>query len=595
VAGLNGGGAAPRTQLGLLLRLHFLVLKRQATATPGRRFITFLLVVLGAVASVLLGLTALWGMWVGRRNGMAPAALDEAVHLVFAVVYGALILSPALGFRGNEFLDVTRLFHLPVSHRTVFTASTIGVSVSGAVLFWLPPLTGVVLGYVVPVTGSWNGEWGKVDGGLLAVRMGLVLAFLFHAVAMGQLLVLVLLNFLRSRRFQDLGLVIAPCIAGAVYLGTWWALTKGREQAGPRGTMVRDLLAAAPSRWIPFLPSRWLSEAMVGGFAGGLRAWLPFLAGFVPLTALVVALAARLQERAFLGDVPPLAAGPGGSGRRIPGGRLLARFFPDPVLAVASKELRLLRREPIVKTVLIGQAFFLGLPVMILALRPRGAEDTVGAVVRASWLLPFVLVFVENHLTMNLLGLEGQGISHLRTTPVSWRQVLVGKNLCYLLGFGVANALFSAAGLFSLRLLRPERVPDPWSAFGMAVVGGTCALAVVLAVGNVLSVAMPTSLAARGRMALRQQSAFSEGCYEKLARVAVFAGTLVLVAPIPLALHVLRTYAHGIFQEPWWPAAAIVFSVAYAAALLRAALPLAERMAREGEEMILERLTRSGE
>jgi hypothetical protein len=265
------------------------------------------------------------------------------------------------------------------------------------------------------------------------------------------------------------------------------------------------------------------------------------------------------------------------------------------VLAVASKELRLLRREPIVKTVLIGQAFFLGLPVMILALRPRGAEDAVGAVVRASWLLPFVLVFVENHLTMNLLGLEGPGISHLRTTPVAWRQVLLGKNLCYLLGFGLANALFSTAGLLALRLLRPERIPDPWSAVGMAVVGGTCALAVVLAVGNVLSVAMPTSLAARGRMALRQQSAFSEGCYEKLARVAVFAGTLVLVAPVPFALHVLRTYAHGIFQEEWWPPVAVAFSVAYAALLLRASLPLAARMAREGEEMILERLTRSGE
>ena len=592
---MNGGAASPRTQFGLLLRLHFLVLKRQATATPGRKFITFLLVVLGSVASILLGLTAFWGLWVARhRTGLSPGDLDEAMHLSFAVVYGALVLSPALGFRGNEFLDVTRLFHLPVSHRTVFTASTVGVSLSGAVLFWLPPLTGLVCGYMVP-----GGRWGQapeaMDWGLLAVRLALVGAFLFQAVAVGQLVVLLLLNFLRSRRFQDLGLVIAPCIAGAVYLGTWWALTRGRDQIGPQGAGLRDLLSAGLSRWIPFLPSRWLTEAMVGAGGGGWRPWLPFVLGFVPLTVIVLSLAGHLQERAFLGDVPPIAAGRGGSGRRIPGGRLLARFFPDSVLAIASKELRLLRREPIVKTVLIGQAFFLGLPVMILALRPRGDGDTVGAVVRASWLLPFVLVFVENHLTMNLLGLEGQGISHLRTTPVSWRQVLLGKNLCYLLGFGVANALFSAAGLLSLRLLRPERVPDPWSAVGMAVVGGTCALAVVLAVGNVLSVAMPTSLAARGRMALRQQSAFSEGCYEKLARVAVFAGTLVLVAPIPFALHVLKTYAHGIFQEDWWPPVAMVFSVVYAAALLRASLPLAERMAREGEEMILERLTRSGE
>jgi hypothetical protein len=583
VAGVNGGAPAPRSQLRLLLGLHFLVLRRQATATEGRKVVTFLLVTLGGIASLLLGATAFAGMASARqRLGMPPAQLDEALHLSFALVYGILVLAPALGFRGSEFLDVTRLFHLPVSHRTVFTASTIGVSLSGAVLFWLPTLTGLVVGYMVPGRGE------SMDWGLLAVRLGLVAVFLFHAVAVGQLLVLVLLNFLRSRKFQDLGLVVAPCIAGAVYLGTWWALARGRGPHGLGGSMLREILAAGPSRYIPFLPSRWLTEAMVGHA-------LPFFTGFLPLTAVLLLLAGHLQERAFLGDVPPLAAGRGGSGRRVPGGRLLARFFPDAVLAIASKELRLLRREPIVKTVLIGQAFFLGLPVLFLALGPRGGADPVGAVVRASWLLPFVLVFVENTLTMNLLGLEGQGISHLKTTPVSWRQVLLGKDLCYLLGFGAANALLASLGLLALAAARPGSVPGLASAILTAAVGGTCALAVVLAVGNVLSVAMPTSLAARGRMALRQQSSFSEGCYEKLARVAVFAGTLVLVAPIPLVLHVLRTYAHGVFQEDWWPPVAAVLSVAYAATLLRASLPVAERMARQGEEMILERLTRSGE
>ncbi len=594
---MNGEAPTARAQLGLLLRLHFTILRRQATATPGRKVVTFLLVTLGGFASILLGVTVLAGMYTGRhRFGWPPAAMDEAVHLGFAVVYGMLVLSPALGFRGNEFLDVTRLFHLPVSHRTVFVASTIGVSLSGAVLFWLPPLTGLVVGHMLPATGIYGrGGAGDMGWGLLAVRLALVGVFLLHAVALGQLVVLVLLNFLRSRRFRDLGLVVAPVVAGAVYLGTWWALARGRAAAGAGGTALRSLLGSGLSDWIPFLPSRWLTEALVGAGRGSFDAWVPFLLGFLPLTGIVLALAAHLQERAFLGDVPPLEAGRGGSGRRVPGGRLLARFFPDTVLAVASKELRLLRREPIVKTVLIGQAFFLGLPILILALRPRGDGDTVGAVVRVSWLLPFVLVFVENTLTMNLLGLEGAGVAHLRTTPVTWRQVLVGKDLCYLLGFGSANALFAAAGLAALRLLRPEKVPDPVAAVALATVGGTCALAIVLAVGNVLSVTMPTSLVVRGRMALRQQSSFSEGCYEKLARVAVFAGTLALVAPVPMALHVLPANAGWVFQEAWWTPVGAVLCIAYAAVLLRASLPLAERLAREGEEAILRRLTLSGE
>ena len=96
-------------------------------------------------------------------------------------------------------------------------------------------------------------------------------------------------------------------------------------------------------------------------------------------------------------------------------------------------------------------------------------------------------------------------------------------------------------------------------------------------------------------MALRQQDSFSEGCYEKLTRNAVFVGTLVLVLPIPLLLHILPGNAHGIFQEPWWPPVGAVLSVLYAATLLRISLPLAAERARDGEEAILRRLTRSGE
>ena len=584
-------------QFRLLLGIHFRVLKRQATATPGRRVVSILLVTLGGVASILLGLTVLASMWVGRhRVGLDPRLLDEAVHLGFAAVFVALVLSPALGFRGSDFLDVTRLFHLPVSHRTVFAASTVGISSSGGVLFWLPPLAGLLAGYQLPVRGDvWTRvDWSSMDWGLLSVRMFLVLLFLLHAVAVGQLLVLLLLDVLRSRRFRDLTMAMAPVVAGAVYFGAWWALTRGRSDLGPRSGAMHHLLGLGLSDRFPFLPSRWLTEAIVGSEAGGAGAWLPFLVGFLPLTLLVYFVGSRLQERAFLGDVPPPDLERGGSGRRIPGGAFLARLFPDPVLAIASKELRLLRREPIVKTVLLGQAVFLLLPVVMMALRPR-EEDAVGTVARISWAIPFLLVFVENTLTLNLLGLEGAGMGHLRTTPASWREILLGKNLCYLLLFGIVNAVLSAGALGAMALLRPEKVPDPGNAILVAAVGGAAALAVVMAVGNVLSVSLPTPLTVRGRMALRQQGSFSEGCYEKLARVAVFAGTLVLVVPIPLALHVLPANAGGIFQEAWWPPLAAALSVAYAAALLRISLPMAEEMARAGEDAILRRLTRSGE
>ena len=70
MAGLKSRPVAAREQWGLMLRLHFLLLKRQATASPGRKFVMAVLVILGAVASALLGFTAFAGMVVGRMRMM---------------------------------------------------------------------------------------------------------------------------------------------------------------------------------------------------------------------------------------------------------------------------------------------------------------------------------------------------------------------------------------------------------------------------------------------------------------------------------------------------------------------------------------------
>jgi hypothetical protein len=574
--------ASSWTQLVLLLRVHFRILKRLATATRGRRVVSTLLIVLGAVASFLLAVTGGVAMIAGRaRLGMSPVELDEGLHLAFAAVYLVIVLSPIFGFRGSEFMDVTRLFHLPITHRTVFSASAVGIVFSGGILFWLPPLWAIAAGY------SWK------NGAAVVPRLLIVLVFLLHAVAFGQVMVLALLNFLRSRRFRDMGLVLAPLFAGSLWLVAWGALARGRQAGG--GGILRRLLGMHLSTWFPFLPSRWATDAMVAVGQGDLVGWLPFLLGFLPLTFLLFRIAAVLQERAFLGEVPPEETAGARRRRIFPGTSWLKRWLPDEVLAIASKEWRLLSREPVVKTVLIGQSGFLLMPVLVLALRPSAQGDAVARVATYAWVFPYALVFVQNTLTMNLLGLEGAGVLHLRTLPSRWRSILAGKNLCYLLGFGAANALVTTAALLFVRAVRPSFMESPLRTVLLAVLGGTCALAIVLAVGNVLSVSMPSPLTVRGRMALRQQASLSEGCYEKLARLAIFAGTVILVVPVPLALLVLPHFAPGFFDSPWWLALASVLCPLYAGALLKASWPMAEEVAGNGEEMIVRRMVRSSE
>src|ERR1051325_9849036 len=75
----------------------------------------FAVLAFGFYALVLSGLLAAFIM---HHRDSEPALAAGAVHYAYLVVFFILAVTPILGFRGNEFLDVTKLFGLPVGHRT---------------------------------------------------------------------------------------------------------------------------------------------------------------------------------------------------------------------------------------------------------------------------------------------------------------------------------------------------------------------------------------------------------------------------------------------------------------------------------------------
>src|SRR6185503_289333 len=100
------------------------------------------------------------------------------------------------------------------------------------------------------------------------------------------------------------------------------------------------------------LPSWWAAEMLTG--EGAVR-FLPVLA-MLGLTAWLVRASALLQERAYHGEVNEGAVADS-VGARGPIGKIAARI-PDPIGALVEKELSLLRREPAVRSILIGQAMY---------------------------------------------------------------------------------------------------------------------------------------------------------------------------------------------------------------------------------------------
>jgi ABC-2 type transport system permease protein len=446
-------------------------------------------------------------------GSMAPEALLLFVQLAFLLVFAMLLAMPIISFAATDFYDITKLFHLPVSHRPVFVAQIIGMVCGGTPLFFLPAMLGVVVG---------------ASGGAARAFFSIpvLLLFLFQTVALARLLQLLLLNTLRSRRFRDLAAIGAACLSAGLFVLfrlTFDADSPTRNVAA----FLEDLLASGAANWVSAFPSSWIAALMVPG--AGLGPILLVVLVALPLTALTVWVAAILQERAFHGEVPvaqPRArtAGVAPAGR----GPGLLRFLPEPVRAVARREILLIRREPIVKTTLIQQAVFFLIPVAIAVFgQGGGAHPGVGALLRFG---VFVLLFVESILAMNFFGLEGSGIVVTLSSPTPRHQVLLGKCLAYFLLFAPVNVLFVLATAILVRILHGEVEA---ATVAVALIGAVSATLVLLGTGSIVSVLVPLRMTGRSRGALRQ-SGTGEGCLMALLRMVAILVLAVLVAPIVL-------------------------------------------------------------
>ncbi len=500
--------------VGILLWLRYRTMFRGGRS--GRQVFA---VVMGLM--VLTPLSLLFGAFslmttLHVAGNMGSEALLLWVRIAFFLVFAMLLAMPIISFASTDFYDITKLFHLPVSHRPVFVAQIIGMMFGGTTIFFLPAMLGVVIG---------------ASGGAAraVVSIPLLLLFLFQTVAVARLLQLLLLNTLRSRRFRDLAAIGAACLSAGIFV--LFRLTFNSDHPTRNiAAFLEELLISGAADWIGAIPSSWIATLMVPG--AGLNSILLVLLVALPLTALLVRIAAVLQERAFHGEVP--AARPGtraanaANAAKAGSGPGLFRFLPEPVRAIARKELCLIRREPIVKTMMIQQSVFFLVPVVV-AIFGSG----VGNAPRIEYLLRwgvFVLLFVESILAMNVFGLEGPGIVVTLSTPTPRHRVLLGKSLAYFLLFAPVNVLFvvTAAALVHFLTGAVSAI-----SVGVALVGAVSATLVLLGTGSIVSVLAPVRMASGSRGALRQPST-GEGCLLALFKMFSIGVLAVLVAPVVL-------------------------------------------------------------
>ncbi|MCA1736344.1 MAG: hypothetical protein LC739_09570 [Actinobacteria bacterium] len=266
---------------------------------------------------------------------------------------------------------------------------------------------------------------GQVVAGIAMVALCLVSA---------RLLTTILSDLLRSRRGRDLVAVVGPLIG---LIG--FAFTQGLQALAPErargGVRFLDFLWVAP----PGALARAVEEFADGSFSG-----LLFLIYGMLATAGLFLLWGRSLARL-------VTKSPGSSTRsRVRAGTLVRGlskrvtnlgWLSPQVTAVASKELRGLKRDPRLRSQFIG----LGVALLVLA-------AGIGRQLLGTEFAPLVAVagaFIGVNATgFNLLGMDNGSFWAYLASGVSWRAVMVGKNLAILIVAGAVSLVMAILGWF---------------------------------------------------------------------------------------------------------------------------------------------------
>ncbi|MCI0343498.1 MAG: hypothetical protein L0216_20520 [Planctomycetales bacterium] len=543
------------THLLLLLRLRALLFVRAFSGRPGRA-------AAGIVALLFLGPgAAIAGVAVFAAVRSSPPARLEAFAIATASGTCLLFLLAGAAARPAGRLPLSRLLALPLAHRTLLGAGLLGgfLGLPGALA--VPALAGLAAG--LPPAGA----------GPVAIRAGIALLLLGHAVVLGGLFGLLMAFAMRSRVLREAVLVASP----AFVIGLWLLPQLAGGAGGGAGL-------SSVLRWVgAVFPAAWAGRAMVSLPAGETAAALPFLAGFVPVTALLLWADVRLFARLAAAEVEGPRRRRGRAGP-APGPGPWTAALPAPAGVVAWREALLAAREPGYRLFRVQFLMLALLPIVALLVLGEGpARPAAGPAVCA--LLAFLALGKEWGLLSNLFGLEGRGLGLTLSLPVPRGRLLLGKAVAHGAIFTLVNvAIFGIVGAVT-------------GAYRSALVGAAATEAGLLPLvgaGALVTAYLPFPMAARGRQALEQGGREPEdlgtGCLRSLAGQAAFlaalpAGGAVVAAALlgPGGVGLLAPRAAAAFA-----AACLAFAFAYGASAAALGLAIAGRALPRHEERLLE-------
>jgi ABC-2 type transport system permease protein len=311
--------------------------------------------------------------FIAKFPGLGAALTDRLLYVLFAFLFALLLLSNLIISYTNLFRnrETAFLLSLPVSHQTIFRWKLMESSIlaSWAFLFLIAPL---LLAFGLVRGAPWH---------FYLLTVLLIGLFIILPSVLGAWLAIVIGRFLDRRNFQ-----IAVVLTALVFLAVavWWKTQAATDEMLDKRTLeaLDELLAKTRFTLFPFLPSYWLSSAVLQWAEGVLRGSLFFALVLLSHTLFFGCLAFTRFGGLFYDTASAVQSRAGGNGFKLKifaagkasgGGGLLEKIFAGcfwlrrDVRALAVKDMQMFWRD----TTQWGQSvmFFGLLSVYIINLR----------------------------------------------------------------------------------------------------------------------------------------------------------------------------------------------------------------------------------
>ena len=498
-----------------LFWLRWKMFSRMFTARQARQ-ITGLILSLLIIVPLSLGIAI--ATYLAYRFLPAPANA-EVLTLVLSGLFILWLTLPFFEYNVNEGLNVAKLVLFPLSREELM------LSLLLSTLFDVPTL-GVLLLCLAVIIG-----WASSP---LVVLMSSVTMLIFFAQLIGcsQLVLALMGRVMQSRRFRDVSILLIGLFSSSCYLIQQLVF----RSLGAR-QLVQALYNQAFSRYLQWLPPGMAAQVILQADQGNWLLSFAWLLPLVAITLLVLYLWQIVVERA-------LTATEGAGGVRVrhthanqhdlanessPRTRSrLTRWLPEQTRAIALKDLKYYRRDPMLLRLIIQSLISMVVLIVITLFSPTRFGDGL----QSSWTVlavPFYALFFVTSFSHNALGLERQSLALLFIFPIKPQQLLFGKNLiAFVLG---------TLNLFIVILLAAY-VAHSWEYVLPGLTIGLAGLGIVLGCGNLSSVYFPSRMPQeqRGYQASATTTSQENGCLRLVQTAALFSLMLALLAPVAAAL-----------------------------------------------------------